>query len=60
MTFTVVQLGGDTEKVVGTVWADAEAEARTIASDLHGTSGNEQTLDVRRTEERELPLKPFN
>jgi hypothetical protein len=51
MTFTVVQIGGESEKVLGTVWASAEAEARMIAIDLHHTSENE---------ERELPLTQFN
>ena len=60
MTFTVVQVGGESEKVLGTVWASAEAEARMIAIDLHHTSENEEKLIVRRTEERELPLTQFN
>jgi hypothetical protein len=60
MTFTVVQISGGSEKVLGTVWASAEAEARTIATDLHHTSENEDKLVVRRTEERELPLRQFN
>ena len=60
MTFTVVQIGGGSEKVLGTVWANAEAEAHSIATDLHHTSENEEKLVVRRTEERELPLTQFN
>ena len=59
MTFAVVELGNGIEKVVGTIWAHAESEAQTIFSDLLGTPAP-QVVVLRRAEERELPMKPFN
>ena len=59
MTFTVIELGGGSEKVVGTIWASAESEAQTIAADLLHVPENENVV-LRRTEEREIPMKPFN
>ena len=58
MTFAVVEVGAGSEKVVGTIWASAESEAQTIASDLLNTSENEKVV-IRRSEEREIPMKPF-
>ena len=59
MTFTVIEAGGGSERVVGTIWAAAESEAQSIASDLlHAPEGDKVVL--RRTEEREIPMKPFN
>ena len=58
MTFAVVQVGNGNEKVVGTIWAAAESEAQTIFSDL--LHSPEQDVFLRRAEERELPMKPFN
>ena len=59
MTFAVVEVGNGNEKVVGTIWASAESEAQSIASDLIRTP-DQQQLIVRRAEERELPMKPFH
>ena len=59
MTFAVVEVGNGNEKVVGTIWASAESEAQSIASDLIRTADQQQVI-VRRAEERELPMKPFN
>jgi hypothetical protein len=58
MTFTVIDMGTGSEKVVGTIWASAENEAQTIASDLLNNSEG-KTVVIRRAEERELPMKPF-
>jgi hypothetical protein len=59
MTFTVIESGGGSERVIGTIWANAESEAQTIAADLIHVPENEQ-LVLRRAEERELPMKPFH
>ena len=59
MTFAVVEVGNGNEKVVGTIWASAESEAQSIASDLIRKPDQQQVI-VRRAEERELPMKPFN
>ena len=44
--------------MVGTIWASAENEAQRIASDLLKIPGREQVV-IRRAEEREIPMKPF-
>ena len=58
MTFAVIDMGTGSEKVVGTIWASAENEAQTIAADLLKIPEREK-LVIRRAEEREIPLKPF-
>lgn len=58
MTFAVVEVGAGSERVVGTIWASAESEAQTIASDLLNAQ-EKQTVVIRRSEEREIPMKPF-
>jgi hypothetical protein len=58
MTFAVIDTGSGSDKVVGTIWASAETEAQTIASDLLRIP-ERQTVVIRRAEERELPMKPF-
>ena len=60
MTFTVVQIAGGSEKVLGTVWASAQAEAETIASNLFTVPETQRHVVLRREEEREIPMKPFN
>lgn len=57
MTFTVVEVAGGSEKVVGTIWAPAESEAQTLASAF--LDAPDAHVVLRRTEERELPMKPF-
>jgi len=59
MTFAVIDTGSGSDKVVGTIWANAETEAQAIASDLLKIP-ERQTVVIRRAEERELPLKPFD
>ena len=59
MTFAVIQVGNGNEKVVGTIWANAESEAQTIFSDLLHAPDPQQVV-LRRAEERELPMKLFN
>lgn len=59
MTFAVVQMeNGMPKKVVGTIWASEESQATMVARDLCGREGRE--VSVRRTEEREIPLKLMN
>ena len=58
MTFAVIETGTGCEKVVGTIWASAESEAQTIASDLLKIPDGESVV-IRRSEEREIPMKPF-
>jgi hypothetical protein len=59
MTFAVIEVGSGSEKVVGTIWASAETEAQTIASDLLQVPEKEKVV-IRRAEEREIPMKPFD
>ena len=60
MTFAVIELGGEShEKVVGTIWAGGESDAQAIASNLFGEPEKERVI-IRRDEEREIPMKPFN
>jgi len=58
MTFVVLTVGSEQEKVVGTIWAAGEAQAQMIASNLCclGGSGENQQVVVRKTENREIPL----
>ena len=58
MTFAVIDMGTGSEKVVGTIWASAENEAQTIASDLLKIPEGQRVV-IRRSEEREIPMKPF-
>lgn len=58
MTFAVIYVGTGIEKVVGTIWANAETEAQAIASDLLKIPEREKVV-IRRAEEREIPMKPF-
>ena len=59
MTFAVIDKGNGSEKIVGTIWASAESEARTIATDLLQNPQNQDVV-IRRAEESEIPMKPFN
>jgi hypothetical protein len=57
MTFAVIDTGNGSDKVVGTIWANAEPEAQLVAADLF--QANEHVV-IRQAEEREIPMKPFN
>ena len=62
MTFTVVTVSDNRERMLGTIWAAGESEAEQVASSLfpdHGESRPER-LVVRRAEEREIPLRLMN
>ena len=56
MTFKVVKTGENNErKVLGTVWASEENQARVVASALWGTA--DDRLTIRKSEEdREIPF----
>jgi hypothetical protein len=56
MTFTVIELGVDSEKVVGIIWAGAETEAQAIMTDL--LAPKKENVVIRRAEDREVPFRP--
>jgi hypothetical protein len=60
MTFSVLTVGDNREKVVGTIWAAAEAEAQAMANSLLREENRDERLIVRRAEEREIPLRLMN
>jgi len=60
MTFSVLTVGDKSERIVGTIWAAAEQEAQAMASSLFETSASQERVIVRRTEEREIPLRLLN
>jgi hypothetical protein len=62
MTFTVVTVAENRERVLGTIWADGESDAQQVASSLFEGDGNARPegLVVRRSEEREIPLRLIN
>jgi len=55
MTFKVVSVGEAQEQVVGTVWADAQSQAETLALSLFGAT--ERSVRVRRAEDCEIPMR---
>ena len=57
MTFSVVTVADNREKIVGTIWAAAEQEAQAMASSLFENARPEERVVVRRAEEREIPLR---
>ena len=57
MTFAVIESGQGSERVVGTIWASAESEAQSMAELL--VVPEKEKVTVRRAEEREIPMKPF-
>lgn len=62
MTFAVVNVAENRERVIGTIWAAAEADAQQMASSLFQgeTQASSERLVVRRAEEREIPLRLRN
>ena len=62
MTFTVVAVSEKRERTLGTIWAAGESDARQMVSSLfEAAAGSEpEQLVVRRTEEREIPLRLMN
>jgi hypothetical protein len=60
MTFSVLTVGDKSERIVGTIWAAAEQEAQAMASSLFEPTAQQERVIVRRTEEREIPLRLLN
>jgi hypothetical protein len=62
MTFTVVTVQENRERMLGTIWAQGESDAQQMASSLfeQGTDPKHDRLVVRRAEEREIPLRFMN
>jgi hypothetical protein len=62
MTFTVVTVSDNRERMLGTIWAAGESDAQQIASSLFPDKGEAapERLVVRRAEEREIPLRLMN
>jgi hypothetical protein len=60
MTFAVVTVAENREKIVGTIWAAAEAEAQAMATTVLPQTQSEQRVIVRRAEDREIPLRLLN
>lgn len=62
MTFAVVNIAENRERVVGTIWADGESDAQQMASSLFQPETDSQghSVVVRRAEEREIPLRVMN
>jgi len=57
MTFSVILLENDKpNKVIGTIWANAETQASALARDL--CQGQQGQIAVRKcSEDREIPFK---
>ena len=60
MTFSVVAVADNREKIVGTIWAAAEVEAQAMARTLFEAVKPEERVVIRRAEEREIPLRLLN
>ena len=60
MTFSVVTVADNREKIIGTIWAAAEVEAQAMARSLFDAIKPEERVEVRRAEEREIPLRLLN
>ena len=59
MTFAVVQVAENRERVVGMIWADGESDAQQVATSVIRPV-EQQSADrwlVRRAEEREIPFR---
>jgi hypothetical protein len=56
MTFIVLSIENEREKVVGTIWADGEAQARLMATNVYQPA-RDDSIRVKQIEQRELPLR---
>ena len=56
MTFIVLSVENEREKVVGTIWADGEAQARLMATNVYQPASDD-AIRVKQVERRELPLR---
>ena len=57
MTFAVVSVENSKETVVGTIWAEAEAQAQLLVASLMGHDVGACPVVIRRAEEREITMK---
>jgi hypothetical protein len=55
MTFSVLLVTDRERRVVGTLWADDESKAKTLAPMLYGCDGD--SVQICRTDDREIPLR---
>ena len=66
MTFAVVKVAENRERVVGTIWADGESEAQQMATSLFEPAPEPRPQEptdrwlVRRSEGREIPFRMMN
>ena len=62
MTFALVTVAENRERVIGTIWADGESDAQQMAISLLQKEAETpaERLFVRRAEEREIPLRLRN
>ena len=62
MTFTVLTVSENRERMLGTIWAAGELEAQQTASSIFEarSEARPEQLVVRRAEEREIPLRLMN
>jgi hypothetical protein len=62
MTFAVVRIAENRERVIGTIWADGESDAQQVATSVFQPAAEtpSERLLVRRSEEREIPLQMTN
>jgi hypothetical protein len=56
MTFAIMKIKGENQRVVGTLWTNDENQARSLATDLCKCSDGEQ-LRICLTEDREIPFR---
>lgn len=56
MTFSIMVVRNDQPRVVGTIWANDQANAEILAPAICGCSEGER-VKVLRTEDREIPLR---
>lgn len=56
MTFSVFQIENNCEKVLGTIWAEGESQARQVALDVYPPE-LVRLVQVKAVEMRELPFR---
>ena len=56
MTFSVVQVENGRTRIIGTIWAGEESDARAIASNVI-QADDPQSIVIRRTEQSEVPME---
>jgi hypothetical protein len=57
MTFSVIAVQDKRERVVGTIWAEGEAQARLVASNVYPAQQSAESIQIRPTDQREVPLR---